>query len=175
MAKLTAKQQAFVREYLVDLNATQAAIRAGYSENTAAEIGYENLNKLQIKLAVRVAQAARARRTEVTADKVIREYARLAFSDISDLVTIEGGVVKVRDTAELTEDQRVAISEISETANGLRVKAHSKTTALEALGKHLGMFIDRRETGGPGEFANLTEDELEDRVEEKLTRLKAVS
>ena len=174
MAKLTAKQQAFVREYIVDNNATQAAIRAGYSEHTAKEQGSRLLTKVHIARAVSKAQDERARRTEVTADRVVLEYARLAFSDISDLVTIEGGAVKVRDTAELTEDQRVAISEISETSSGMRIKAHSKTVALEALGKHLGMFIDRQETGGPGEFANLTEEELEDRVEEKLGRIKLV-
>lgn len=69
--KLTAKQQTFVQEYLVDLNATQAAIRAGYSEKTAAEIGCENLTKPQIADAVAVAARARAKRTGIDADMVI--------------------------------------------------------------------------------------------------------
>ena len=71
MKKLTAKQQRFVAEYLIDLNATQAAIRAGYSEKTAYSIGQENLTKPEIAAAVAAAQAERSERTEVTQDYVL--------------------------------------------------------------------------------------------------------
>ena len=72
MAKLTPKQQRFVDEYLIDLNATQAAIRAGYSEKTAYSIGDENLKKPEIKKAIEQAQQERQKRTLVTQDDVIR-------------------------------------------------------------------------------------------------------
>lgn len=75
---LNARQQAFVREYLIDLNATQAAIRAGYSAATAGVIGHQNLSKLQIAEAIAQAQAERARRTEVTQDWVVKRLAEEA-------------------------------------------------------------------------------------------------
>jgi len=73
VAKLTAKQQRFVEEYLIDLNATQAAIRAGYSPESAKEIGCENLTKPNIKAAIDKAMAERSRRTGITQDRVLRE------------------------------------------------------------------------------------------------------
>ena len=72
MAKLTDKQTAFVREYLVDLNATQAAIRAGYSERTAYSVGQRLLKNVEIQRAVAAAQAKRARRVEIKAEDVLR-------------------------------------------------------------------------------------------------------
>ncbi|MGF3026525.1 terminase small subunit [Methylobacterium aquaticum] len=83
---LTDKQRRFVEEYLVDLNATQAAIRAGYSEDTAAAIGYENLRKPEIAAAVEQAQAIRAERTGITADRVLVELWRIATTDANELV-----------------------------------------------------------------------------------------
>lgn len=83
---LTAKQQRFVDEYLVDLNATQAAIRAGYSAATARSIAAENLTKPNIAAAVSAAQAERAKRTGITADRVLEDLARVAFGDVRKLV-----------------------------------------------------------------------------------------
>ena len=82
MAGLTAKQQRFVEEYLVDLNATQAAIRAGYSEKTAQQTGSENLSKPVIAEAIAIGRKAQSERTEITVDKILkqleedREFAR---------------------------------------------------------------------------------------------------
>ncbi len=72
MTKLTAKQEAFCKEYLIDLNATQAAIRAGYSKNTAQEIGYENLTKPLIAKTIDKAMAKRSAKTEITAEWVLK-------------------------------------------------------------------------------------------------------
>ena len=80
MAKLTAKQQRFVDEYLIDLNATQAAIRAGYSEKTAFSIGTENLRKPLIQKAIQQRKQAREQRTEITQDRVIQELAAIGFA-----------------------------------------------------------------------------------------------
>ena len=81
---MTTKQQLFVDEYLVDLNATQAAIRAGYSEKTARSVGGENLTKPDIAAAIAKAIEARSERTEVTQDRVLEELAVLAFAPITD-------------------------------------------------------------------------------------------
>jgi len=83
---LTPKQQRFVDEYMVDLNATQAAIRAGYSPDTAAAIGYENLQKPQIHAALQEAREAQQERTGITADRVLREIALMALADSRELV-----------------------------------------------------------------------------------------
>ena len=82
---LTPKQDRFVLEYLIDLNATQAAIRAGYSEETAGSIGHENLTKPEIVAAIAAAQAARAERTEITADKVLKHWWAIATADAQEL------------------------------------------------------------------------------------------
>ena len=82
---MTPKQEQFVREYLIDLNAAQAAIRAGYSVNTARAIGAENLTKPDIQDAIAAAQIERARRTEITSDRVLKELGRIGFADIRRL------------------------------------------------------------------------------------------
>ena len=88
---LTDKQQRFVEEYMVDLNATQAAIRAGYSPNTAAEQGYEHLRKPQIQLAIEKARREQQERTGITADRVLREIAAVALADARELVEVKTG------------------------------------------------------------------------------------
>ena len=88
---LTDKQQRFVEEYMVDLNATQAAIRAGYSPNTAAEQGYDHLRKPQIQLAIEKARREQQERTGITADRVLREIAAVALADARELVEVKTG------------------------------------------------------------------------------------
>jgi len=89
---MTPKQERFVEEYLVDLNATQAAIRAGYSEQTARVIGHENLTKPDIQKAITAAREKQQRRVEITADRVLEEYAKIAFFDPRKLFTAGGGI-----------------------------------------------------------------------------------
>lgn len=84
MARLTEKQKRFVEEYLVDLNATQAAIRAGYKPKSAYSIGQENLRKPEIQNALQAAIRQRSRRTEITADMVLSELGKVAFHDAAD-------------------------------------------------------------------------------------------
>mgnify|MGYP000871786446 FL=1 len=91
MAGLTAKQQRFVEEYLVDLNATQAAIRAGYSVKTAEVIGHENLRKPKIQGFIDKALTERAERTEITADKVLRRWWDIATADPNDIIHLRRG------------------------------------------------------------------------------------
>lgn len=136
MPKLTDKQTAFVREYLVDLNATQAAIRAGYSERTASRIGPQLLGKTGVREAIEKAQAKRARRVEVTQDYVL--------SNLVEVVerTMQRAPVLDRKGEQVTDEEGRAVWTFD---------AKGANRALELLGKHLGIFTDkvRAEVSGP--------------------------
>lgn len=140
---MNAKQMAFVREYLIDLNATQAAIRAGYSEATAYSQGERLLRHVEVAAAISAGQSERAHRLEITADRVALEYARIAFANVGDVLTFGPDGVTVRDMADLSPDQLAAVAEVSETktqtGGTVRVKLHDKIAALTALAKQLGM------------------------------------
>ncbi|MDL2224667.1 terminase small subunit [Eubacteriales bacterium OttesenSCG-928-M02] len=163
MARLTDKQKKFVDEYLVDFNATQAAIRAGYSERTATVTASKLLRNPRIQEYLQERQKDLQERTEITQEKVVAEYAKIAFADISDYANVvidESGATQVQLTAteSLTPDQRVAIAGIKQTANGIEVKLYDKQKALEMLGRHLGMFVEKVEhTGNVGLSATIEE------------------
>ncbi len=138
--KLTPKQKMFVKEYLVDLNATQAAIRAGYSEKTAMEQGYQLLHNTTVQKAIQEAMAKRSKRTEVSADKVLEQLARIAFADLGEFVEFKGNTIVIKPIEEV---DGTVLSEVAETQNGLKVKLNDKMKALELIGRHLGMFNDK--------------------------------
>ena len=137
---LTEKQKRFVAEYLVDLNATQAAIRAGYSKKNADKIGHELLGKTRVSDAIQEAMNERSSRTEITQDMVLRELAAIGFSKATDYVNIQDGVVLLKDTDGMTDAQKSAIASIEDGKYGAKVRLHDKVRALEKLGEHLGMF-----------------------------------
>ena len=140
-SNLTTKQERFVEEYLVDLNATQAAIRAGYSEKTAAAVGCENLTKPNIADALAAAFSARSQRTEITQDMVVAELASIGFAKIPE------APIRVTD----------------------------KIAALDKLGRHLGMFVQRIEhagpDGGPIIMTAIEADEAKERLFDALARI----
>lgn len=144
---LTPKQQRFVEEYVVDLNATQAAARAGYSVKTAAAIGAENLRKPQIAAAIQSAKAARSERTRVTADRVVEELARVALSDMRQLVAWNSQAVTLADSSAISDAAAAAVESVSQTTTlgggSIRIKLHPKVPALKLLGEHLGVFKER--------------------------------
>lgn len=171
-SKLTLRQERFVAEYLIDLNATEAAIRAGYSPKTAYSIGHENLNKPEIAALIAQKQERLIRKTEVTQERVIAELAKIGFSDIRNAVAwrtdvavaapddrsldeiVDEGPGEVRhavtnqvelvDSDRIDDDTAAAIAEISQTdKGGLKVKFHDKQAALVSLARHLGMFTDK--------------------------------
>lgn len=154
MGALTAKQQAFVDEYLIDLNATQAAIRAGYSEKTAKDIACENLAKPYIAEAIAEAKAARSERTGITQDSVLREIARLGFSDLRKVFTPGGALL---DPQEWDDDTAATIASVEvvtrptgekDDAGGTvvenihKIKVWDKNAALEKLAKHLNLYSE---------------------------------
>lgn len=140
MPKLTPKQACFVEEYLADLNATQAAIRAGYSAKMAGRIGFQLLEKTGIQAAIQAAQRERSARTGITADRVVQEIARVAFSSLRDVMTWGPAGAQVRPADEITPEAAAAIAEITETNTGVKVKLHNKVAALEQLAKHVGLY-----------------------------------
>ncbi len=138
---MTDKQKRFCEEYMIDLNATQAAIRAGYSPKTAYSIGEENLKKPDIQSRIAQLQAEQSRRTGVSADRVVRELAKIAFVNASDLIDPQTASVKLDASRDdLAAVQSVKIKTFGEDGLEHEVKLADKLRALELLGKHLGVF-----------------------------------
>ena len=127
---MTKKQKRFVEEYLIDLNATQAAIRAGYSPATAKEIGCENLTKPNISEAIAKAMAERSRRTGVNQDRVLQELAKIAFAKITDAVDLKTATVR----EDASEDDLACIQSIkikpNEFGTEREIKMYDKRSAL---------------------------------------------
>ena len=154
MARLTAKQARFVDEYLVDLNATQAAIRAGYSRKRADAIGFENLRKPEIESAVQAAMGRRSARTEVTAERVLEELAKIAFGDVRSIFDESGALRRISDLGD-NAAACIAGCDIVTVSKGegeveyvAKIKMTDKIRALELCGRHLGMFKDKLEVEG---------------------------
>lgn len=161
--RLNAKQSAFCNEYLVDFNATQAAIRAGYAKRTANRTGPRLLSNVVVQGKVAELVAERSSESRATIERIIRELCAIAFTRLTDIVYIdEDGLAKVRPTSVLTDDQQRAIESISQTQFGVKIKMHDKTRAIELLGRHLGMWLDRVEVSKGGKAEDLTEEELRD-------------
>jgi phage terminase small subunit len=155
--ELTPKQQRFVDEYLVDLNGTRAAIRAGYSADSARFIAAENLTKPNIRAAIEERMRERAERVKVQADDVLRELTYIAFADVGDIFDFSGGAIRLKPAPEAWR----AIASIKvrvekgggdegQAAKVLEFRLLNKIEALRALGRHLGMFTDRVEHTFPG-------------------------
>lgn len=125
MADMTSKQEKFCEEYMIDLNATQAAIRAGYSENTASEIGYENLSKPQLAERIAELKAERSNRTLVDADYVIN------------------GLLEVHKRCLQAEPVMVRGEDGMEESGEFKFEHSGANKSLELLGKHLGIFTDK--------------------------------
>ena len=145
MAKLTEKQKRFVAEYLVDLNATAAAKRAGYSEKSASRIAIELLNKTQVSEEIKKRRGELQSKLKITQEKVLQELAAIAFANGTDFVTVTGaGLLDVKPTSQVSKEKLPAIAGIKYSQTGIEIKLHDKVRALELLGKHLGVFA----TGG---------------------------
>lgn len=142
---MTKKQKLFVEEYLIDLNATQAAIRAGYSPDTAGSIGGENLKKPEISAAIAKAMAERSKRTGINQDRILQEIAKLALVNIDDVVDLKTG--KIKKTAKKEDLACIQSIKIKPTEFGTEreIKFYDKKGSLEMAGKHLGMFKDKLE------------------------------
>lgn len=175
---LNPKQQRFVDEYLVDLNATQAAIRAGYSPKTAQQQSSRLLSNVLISEAIRKRRDQMAAKLEVTVERIVAELAKLAFANMADYMRTTSDGDPFIDLSELSRDQSAAISEVTvedftdgrgddaRDVRRVKFKLHDKRGALVDLGKHLGMFVEKHEHSGPNggpvkiTMAELSDDEL---------------
>lgn len=154
--KLNPRQLRFVDEYLIDLNATQAAARAGYKPGPTAEVqGARLLGNDRVKALISKRMKDRQERTEITQDRVLQELARLAFFDVRKLVGENGKPIPIQelddDTARAVvglDIARIGNLEIGE-GEVLKFKIADKRAALVDIGKHLGMFKDKVELTGP--------------------------
>ena len=145
---MTKKQKLFIEEYLIDLNATQAAIRAGYSPDTAYSIGSENLKKPEIRARIEKAMAERSKRTGINQDRVLQELAKIGFANITDIV--DPNTAEVLPDAK--EEDLACIQSIkvrpNEWGTEREVKMYDKKSALVDIGRHLGMFKDNLVVSG---------------------------
>lgn len=166
--ELTDKQQMFISEYLVDFNATRAAKSAGYSEATAGAIGHENLQKPEILGEIEKRMAARHKRLEISADRILDELRKLAFSNMQDYIRVTPEGEAFVDLGSLTREQAAAIQEVKvdESAGGIgdgrreRVqrttfKLADKGINLERLGRYWKMFTDKVEHSADDSLAEL--------------------
>lgn len=140
--KLTDRQERFCLEYVVDLNATQAAIRAGYKEGTAGQTAAENLKKPQIKKKIAQLQAEIAKRTEITADMVVRELAAIGFADVRECFDQLGNIMNPKKLPDSIAKVVAGIDviEVKKDVKVKKLKLWNKVAALESLAKHLGMY-----------------------------------
>lgn len=158
--KLTPRQQRFVREYLVDLNGTKAATRAGYKPKSANEMASQLLAKLNIQTAVAIGREKLTERTEITIDRIMEEFARIGFSDVRKLFTADGSL---RPMSALSAAEAACISSIEVVTRTLpgadddsparveythKIKLWDKVAALTQMGRRLGMYVDKHEVVG---------------------------
>lgn len=192
VAKLTDKQRRFCEEYIVDLNATQAAIRAEYSEKTAYSMGQRLLKKVEAQEYIKQLKEERAARTQIEADRVIYELSLIAFSNAADYaavvdeetyVEVDGNWIKLLDedgnpvmkrtvkpvlTKDLTAEQKRALAVIKKGRDGFEVKPYDKVRALELLGKHIGLFEEKVNVNGTinNPMEGLTTEDLKKLIED---------
>lgn len=179
MAKLTDKQELFAREYLKDLNATQAAIRAGYSEKTAKQVGYENLTKPHVLELVAELKAQRVEQTGIDAAYVLRRLTEIDQMDVLDILLANGELKPIKDWPKvwrttLSGMDVVEMASADSAALLKKIKWPDKVKNLELLGKHVNVQAFKEQVtseltgknGGPIQYTDITEEELDERLKE---------
>lgn len=138
---LTPKQRLFVKYYVISLNATDAAIKSGYNENSAAEMGYENLRKPHIKKAIADAQAERLANLDIDANYVLRRLIDVDLLDIADLLDNNGSIKPVSEWSKEWR-QNISSFEVADDNQGgsvIKLKFPDKVKNLELIGKHINV------------------------------------
>ncbi|MGV4308239.1 terminase small subunit [Citrobacter portucalensis] len=178
MAKLTDKQELFAREYLKDLNATQAAIRAGYSEKTANEQASRLLANVNVQTFVAELKATRVEQTGIDAAYVLKRLVEIDQMDVLDILLPNGELKPIKDWPKTwrTTLSGMDVTEIAGDTPSLlkKIKWPDKVKNLELLGKHVDVQAFKEQVsnehtgknGGPIEYTDITEEELEERLKE---------
>jgi len=168
---LNEKQERFCKEYVIDLNATQAAIRAGYSENTANEQASRLLANVNIQARVKELQDGISERLEITADMVVSELWALGSYNVKDFVNegdntiknisdIDRGIAKAIVGVKVTE-RTVTQNGVSDSTITTEMKFADKRAALVDVGRHLGIFEkDNKQKVQPVDMSALSDDDL---------------
>lgn len=150
--ELSEKHEMFCREYIIDFNASQAAIRAGYLPTNAGQTGHALLNNPKITDRIQQLKRDRIARLQITGDRVVRELARIAFADITQITSFDNNGLRVKTSEEISQDHTAAIASLAQMSGkegkSVKVKMHSKEKALELLGRHLGIFKDAEASQG---------------------------
>jgi phage terminase small subunit len=156
---LTPKQQRFVQEYLVDSNASQAALRAGYSPNTAESQGCRLLKNAKVAAAIAEGQKKTADKLGVTAERVVAEMAKLAFGDVRALFDEAGNLKPPHEWGEEAAAIVAGLDVVTrnvgdgEVEHVAKIKQWDKPKALEMLARHLGLFNDKLHVTGVEDLA----------------------
>jgi phage terminase small subunit len=152
LSKLTQKEERFCQEYLIDLNQTQAAIRAGYSEKSARNLACRLMMKDNIQTRILSLKKEREERTEITADRVLQQFCDIADYRIEDIMDFDGEECIFKPMSEWTKAARVAVSAIKQTTETRRIgqeeiktvkvefKTDDRIRALDSMAKHLGIY-----------------------------------
>lgn len=178
-SELTPRQERFVQEYLVDLNGTQAAIRAGYSKKTAEQGAAQLLSNIKVASAIAIGKASTAEKLGVTKEMIVSELKKLGFSNMLDYMRIGTDGDPVLSFQDLTRDQAAALSEVTvedyvdgrgedaRDVKRVKFKLSDKRSALVDLGKHLGMFVDKTEVSVSQSLEDLILAGIKERTEAK--------
>lgn len=151
--QMSPRQKLFCKEYLVDLNATNAANRAGYSKKTAYSQGQRLLKNVEIKERIQLGMDRRAKKIEITAENVLKELSKMAFANMMDYITITDNGEAFIDLSKLTRDQAAALHQVEcdtsfdkdlrKRVLKTKIRLSDKKASLELLGKHLKLFNDK--------------------------------
>ncbi len=174
---MSPRHQRFVEEYLVDLNASQAALRAGYSPRVHCQIGCQLLRRPDVAAAVKAAIDERGRSLRVTSARVLLELARVAFAEPTRIAEWGPAGLKLKPHDTLADDDKAAIQEIVAFPEGgpTRVRLHSKLRALELLARHLGLLGERgagAERARTGEEIVASAKRARELIMERVQRLR---
>lgn len=144
---LSDRRAVFVSEYCKDFNGSRAAAAAGYAPKNARSTAYKLLQEAEIQLAISKEVNSRVKDNRVTADRVLRELANIAFADVRNACSFWPGGFTFKPSDEIEDDHAAAIAEVrhTDTKHGASssIKMHGKVQALDLLGKHLGLWTDQ--------------------------------
>ena len=170
---LTEKQKIFIKEYLIDLNASAAAVRAGYSAKNSDKIGSQLLGKTRVSEQIRIETEARTKKLEIKADAVLQELAKIAFVNIGDFIEMnESNEIKFKPLKSLKPSETAAIKSISSGANGMNIQFYDKLTALKSLGDYLNLWSGeiRENEEGKAERERASTQRMVDIINKRIER-----
>ena len=140
-----AMRRMFIEEYCKDWNASAAAVRAGYSAKTSRAQGSRLLTRVDVQREIEEEMRERTLKAGITVDRIIQEYGKIAFSDITRFVRWDGGEISVVDSKDIDIEHSPALQEVSKTDGGtIKIKLHDKLAALNKLAENLGMAGDKK-------------------------------